>query len=438
VRPRKSAYELSQSQVNTPPSVVSLFWTVVANYRPVLRTVLDFGAGDCRFVKGCHAKEYVGVEIDASRSSTQRLPEKAKCVHSCAFEFKGRDFDACVGNPPYARHHDIEKPWKSSIADKFKLQLSLTVDKRWNLYLYFLALACLKTKADGLIALIIPYEWVARPAAATLRGYLLRHKWNVSVYRFTNSIFPGVLTTACITIIDKSTTQKKWTYYEIDQAFRIRAKSDAGARYGRLIRYRERGPIWSMRGLSPGTQKVFTLTERQRLDAGLSLRDVDPCITSLRHVPATLSMLNQVTFRKYFIDSGKRCWLVRSNLPCVSDRLLVYLRQAPKSLRSNTTCAARKPWYRFRAQRIPELVLSSGFVTQSPKILINSIRAHAIGAVSGIHLEQRFSARKIQKAIHNDDFSNRVVGYAKTLKKLEVGQLNCVLCDLVKTPSKTR
>jgi len=59
--------------------------------------------------------------------------------------------------------------------------------------------------------------------------------------------------------------------------------------------------------------------------------------------------------------------------------------------------------------------------------LINSIGAQAVGSVYGVHADIRFAVRKLQMFLLGFNFEKRIVPHAKTLKKVEVRQLNAVL-----------
>jgi predicted RNA methylase len=203
MRSSRSAYELRRSQVETPPVIVALLWQLVRERRTVLPRVLDLGAGDARFSVGGSYKNYEGVEIDRAAVHGIRLPPNARVSIGCTFRHAGINYDACIGNPPYVRHHDLALRWKRATAKRIENELSISFDKHANLYLYFLCLALTKTAASGLLALVIPYEWVSRPSAAAIRQHIKEKGWNVSVYRFQGAIFPNVLTTASITIVDK-------------------------------------------------------------------------------------------------------------------------------------------------------------------------------------------------------------------------------------------
>jgi predicted RNA methylase len=83
---KKTAYELSQSQVATPASAVALSWALSQKRRTHIGRVLDLGAGDCRFARGGTFDEYLGIEIDPSKTTNVSLPQNARVINECAFE----------------------------------------------------------------------------------------------------------------------------------------------------------------------------------------------------------------------------------------------------------------------------------------------------------------------------------------------------------------
>ena len=141
-------------------------------------------------------------------------------------------------------------------------------------------------KDDGLCALVIPYEWVSRPSARALRGFIEEQRWGVNVYRLVDTTFDSVLTTSSITIVDKAKRSGLWSYFEetADGDY-LPLPSPSGSRAG-VINYVKRSDIpegapRAVRGLSPGTQRVLTLTEGERVRSGLTIgRDVVPCVTT--------------------------------------------------------------------------------------------------------------------------------------------------------------
>jgi hypothetical protein len=424
---RKTAYELSESQVSTPAEVVSLFWRLMDKRRRRLGNVLDVGAGDCRFAQNGNYSHYTGVEIDKSRCLSVDLPKNAELIYDCAFKFSGRDYDACIGNPPYVRHHDIENPWKQETVERLERALGVKLDKHCNLYLYFLCLGLLKTRPDGLVSFVIPYEWVSRPSAKAVRDHIHRERWAVDVYRFQKPIFDGVLTTASVSIVDKRSRSGRWRFFDITpESTIVPRKGIADAKAG-VLKYEDRGGIWALRGLSPGSQSIFTLTEGERIHHGLRMNDVVPCVTTLKHVPYDLKILNRSTFRKHFVETGARCWLIKSYGRRRSATLDAYLESIPKTKRDNYTCSHQNPWFNYVPHPSPQILVSTGFTKFGPKVLLNSLSARAVGSVLGIHSKYQLPTRRIQKHLLNINFEERLVAHAKTLKKIEVKQMNSVL-----------
>lgn len=424
---QRTAYELSESQVATPAPVVSLFWRLTMQYRGHLSSVLDIGAGDCRFAKGGSFDRYVGVELDRKRASNAKCPANGAVIQGCVFRHQGRDYDACIGNPPYARHHDIQSPWKEDTVARLERQMGVSLDKHCNLYIYFFCLALLKSSQDGLVSLLIPYEWVSRPSSKALREYIQAQGWNVAVYRFQKPIFEGVMTTASISIVDKSRRDGHWEYYDITPNFQVVVRCGITESKEGVLDYADRGEIWALRGLSPGSQKVFTLTEGERIHAGLSMQDVVPCVTTLRSAPRDLRVLSRAAFQKHFVQTGERCWLIRSNEDTRSSTLNAYLEAVPEKDRQTYTCQHQTPWFKYGPHPVPQMLFGSGFTEFGPKVLINSIGACAVGSVWGIHAKKKLSVRRLQTFLLEINFEQRVVAHAKTLKKVEVKQLNAVL-----------
>ena len=133
-------------------------------------------------------------------------------------------------------------------------------------YFFFLALASVKT--DGLCALIVPFEWVSRPSVKALRMYIKSNDWNVEVYRLMDKTFSGILTTSSITIIDKSTNRDMWSFFqESAEGKYSKIESPSGSSIG-VIKYSEGATLPSggpraVRGLRPGTQKIFYINLRE-------------------------------------------------------------------------------------------------------------------------------------------------------------------------------
>lgn len=421
-------------QVETPHDIVRLLWTIALGRRDGKRfeRVVDLGAGDARFALATHAYEhYVGVERDKTKAP-KKLPRGASVVLGDALLWKERGFDLCIGNPPYIRHHHLEPKWRSKVLASFEAENEVALKRTANIFVLFLMQALRCTSDDGLVVQLVPFEWVTRPSAKELRDHIRQQKWEVTVLRFNSEIFPRVLTTASISIIDKRSRSGQWNYGEVGEDGQIKALKQPSGSTRKVLAYAPRGEqLYGLRGLSPGGQDIFVLTEEERLHFSLRKgRDVVPCITSLRHLPPAEAVLDAAAFERHFVAAGKRCWLIRSDRDTLSPALEAYLAHVGDRWKVYTTCTSRSTWWRYRPHATPQLLFSSGFVGRTAKVLVNEVGAVAVGSVYGIFQSGRGSPLAVAAKLKEYDFVSRVVSHSNNLKKVEVRQLNAALGEL--------
>jgi hypothetical protein len=432
------ALYLDRCQIDTPSEIVSNVWSHIRRRRRSINTVVDFGAGDGRFAAGGHYDAYIGYEIDASRCAGARLPRHATMLNRCAFSDTIDAADVCIGNPPFVRNQDLPEGWRKRAAAVVKQRTGVDLSGLANAWQYFAMLALASTRADGLVALIIPYEWVSRPSARSLRDYIDSHRWEVSVYRLRDETFRQVLTTSSITVIDKRKRSGRWKFFaENEQSAYDTLPSPAAAKSGVIPYSRRSGtsksPIRAKRGLSPGTQEILTLTEGERVRAGLRVdADVIPCVTSLRALDPSCETLTEAMFRKQFRDAGAKCWLIRTNRS-PSIRLRAYLDGVPSVKYRTSTCLSREYWWKFSMPDVPPVLAASGFRGQRPKAVVNQIGAIAVGSVTGVFGIAAKDARAIVRAIGSIRVASRIVAHSNGMLKLEIGQFNTILSRLAAT-----
>ncbi|MGC4014456.1 MAG: Eco57I restriction-modification methylase domain-containing protein [Luteolibacter sp.] len=426
-----SANELRATQVFTPEDVVEIFWKLVKHYRSSLNKVLDLGAGDGRFSKSDVFSEYLGIEIDDA-TPTRKIPPNAKIIRGCAFEIATPGWDSVIGNPPYLRNHFIESPWRDAIGKRFSLTQGVQLHRSANLFVYFMHLAIELTTADGFIGLLTPHEWVSRPSSLALRNLIKANEWETHIYKFDEPIFGRVMTTAAFTFIDKSKKNKSWNYYKISRDGTIRKMSKSTGTRHNVLAYSNGGKWITRRGLSPGTQAVFTINERQRIKFGLSLKDVSPCITTGRRIPKSLTNLTWSAFNRLLRDTGERCWLIRSDQCSISPELQQYLDSIPADQINTATCKGRKEWWKFVPFPVGRILVSSAFTETGPKVLLNTIGAHHVGSVYAVYAPSKAAAALV-KSLRKYNFEDRIIPHSGRLKKIEVRQLNTVLAELEKS-----
>jgi hypothetical protein len=425
------ALYLDRCQVDTPLPVVDEVWKQILGRRKKIERVIDYGAGDGRFAQYGSYGSYLGYEIDASRQVPAGLPKHAELVTECAFESRLLSADLVIGNPPYVRNQDLPLGWRQKASALLYERSGLAISGLANAWQYFFLLSLLTTSSKGLCALVIPYEWVSRPSAKAIRDYIVSNGWEVSVYRLLDSTFHRVLTTSSITIVDKRSSKGTWSYFEQQQDGRfLKLSSASGAAEGVLgYTRRKTRKIVAKRGLSPGTQKIFTLTESERARLGLRRGvDVVPCVTSLKAIKGE-SVLTGEVFTERFVNAGEKCWLIKTTGQ-LSPYLRAYIDKVPGSEVATATCLARENWWTFAMPSEPQLFVATGFTGDRPKSVVNKCGAVAVGGVAGIYGVSKKNVAPILAALQQLELNTRVVAHANGLKKLEINQLNTLLDEI--------
>lgn len=425
---------LQRCQVTTPEELVKATWRHVNESRSHVGKVVDFGAGNGRFSNYGHYQEYVGYEIDTSLFLNARLTDSARIINQCAFSEKIIDADVCIGNPPFVRNQDLPLGWRQHASKVLYQRTGVSISGLANAWQYFFFLSLLSTHDTGLCALIIPYEWVSRPSAKTIREFIKSQGWNVSVYRLIDTTFSSVLTTSSITIVDKAKRDGRWSYFEETAEGDYSSLSSPSGGPNGVIPYLRRGALptngpYAKRGLSPGTQKVLTLTEGERVRSGLQInRDVVPCVTTLRHLPSANGIrdLSNLTYQDYYRTPNQKCWLIRTDTK-PSSALSAYIEAIPKESYQTSTCLSRPEWWKFSMPGIPDVLISMSFKESFPKAVRNSIKARAVGGVYGIYNLSASQIDNVLSALGGVDISDGIVTHSNGLRKIEVGQLNTLL-----------
>ncbi|MCW5297289.1 class I SAM-dependent methyltransferase [Herbaspirillum lusitanum] len=424
---------LEKCQVDTPPEIVKRVWEIVRKYRTKSKNVFDAGAGDGRFSVGGVYDQYIGYELDSKRIPIAPLPENATILRACAFaQALPKAFDLAIGNPPYVRHHDLSDTWRERISKWIKEQTGVTPNGWSNAYLYFLWLALITTKNDGLVAYLVPFDWVTRPAARTLREFIANNEWQLDIYRFDTEPFPGVLTTACIVIVDKQKKRKSIQYYRLpDNGDAVRIDNPTLSSNPPLEYVRKDADVYAQRGFSSGDQTVFLLTESQRLHHGLEIgEDVVAAVSSLREVSLENSNLTEAFFKRNFVDAGESCWLVRpTDTP--SKSLMSYLNDVGGRCKNNSTCSKRAVWWKYELPVAPRILYASGFRGPRPKLMLNTIGAIAVGSVCGIYTPTAVKASHVLKSLLATELQTKVVALSRGFTKIEVNQMNGLLRSII-------
>lgn len=429
--PAAASLYLDRCQVDTPETLVGAVWRLIHQRRPgMVGRVLDFGAGDGRFAHSGHFTSYVGYEIDRARYAGAELPHNARMINACAFAGSVAPAQICLGNPPYVRNQDLPLGWRQSAARVIAERTGVAISGLANAWQYFFLLSLASTAPDGLVAIVIPFEWVSRPSSAALRQYIREQGWDVAVYRLPDETFADVLTTASVTIVDKRKATGAWRFYEQGTEGAYHTISSPTGNGGQLLAYvRGATAAYAKRGLSPGTQEYLTLTEAERSAHRLVVdRDVVRCLTSLRPTTGDALGFSEARFQRDYVDADQKCWLIRTDRP-PTKALQAYLDSVPEAGWQTSTCLGRKVWWQFTMPEVPSALIASGF-RERPKVVLNHARAVAVGSVCGIYTDTARRAQSIVKQLRRTAYSDRVVAHSNGLRKLEINQINALIGEL--------
>ena len=426
---------LEQCQFTTPPKLVKFVWKLVSKRRPSIGTVIDLGAGDGIFALGGKFQSYIGYEIDSDKYGSKDLPSKVRIVHKDILSIEGK-FDLAIGNPPFIRHQDISDIWKREAKERIQDEVGIEVNGRSNLYQYFMWMSLLRAANDGIVSLVVPFEWAFRPSSLPLREFIKANNWSVEIFKLPQDVFfEDIAAIPSITIIDKS---RKWNginVIELNEHLKAHKGTRGKSNISNQFEFSRRNPqIYAQRGFSSGSQEYFTLTDKARKQNRISLKDVVPCITTLKPLELGVDKLNKSVFRTFFVEKGYKCWLLKTNKRVLSKEVKRFLNTVPAGIRENWTCSNRSPWYSYKTPQQPEILYSSSFRKgRRPKIVINEIGARNISAVQGVYLRSaNLSKEHVLLRLKMVDFSVGTFPTINNLRKIEVNQMNSILNSISK------
>ena len=213
---RGPAERRGSGAVYTPSPIVESMVTWLSREAAPAR-IVDPGAGSGRFAlaaaRAFDTSRLVAIESDPLALLTLRanltaagLAERSVVVagdYRCARlgEPVGRTGPtAFIGNPPYVRHHQIERHWKEWLHVEAN-RLDLPVSGLAGLHVYFFLQTALLAGPGDVGVFVTSAEWLDVNYGKLVRSLLLRYLGVVSVHRVDPEVLPfgDVATTAAIT-----------------------------------------------------------------------------------------------------------------------------------------------------------------------------------------------------------------------------------------------
>jgi len=284
-----------------------------------------------------------------------------------------------LANPPYVRHHHIDREEKKRLQWLAYQMAGVRVNGLAGLYVYFLLLATAWMEEGGFAAWLVPSEFMDVNYGGALKQYLTDRVTLIRVHRFDpeDVQFGDALVSSVVLVFRKSTPpsghavemslggsiskpqasefisleklreSRKWTMYPRHASNDRRSSSvDDGVTLGDLFHIQ--------RGIATGNNKFFILERREAERRGFPNCCLRPILPSPRFLRATVIEADKDGYpliepQLCVID----CALPETVLQARHPALWEYLQTAETlGIKNGYLIRKRKPWYR-QEQRDP-------------------------------------------------------------------------------------
>jgi predicted RNA methylase len=284
-----------------------------------------------------------------------------------------------VANPPYVRHHHLEREDKERLQALAYRMTGVEVNGLAGLYVYFLLLATAWMEEGGFAAWLIPSEFMDVNYGAALKRFLTDRVKLVRVHRFDaeDVQFGDALVSSVVLVfhkappprehtveftfggtmaqphareavtLDRLRDSRKWTVYpEHARNDRRTSTNGEGPTLGDLFRIQ--------RGIATGSNKFFVLERADAARRGLPKKFLRPILPSPRHLKATIIDADEdgyplIDLQLCVIDCELPEHVVEAKYPA----LWAYLQTAEAlGIKDGYLVRNRAPWYK-QEQRLP-------------------------------------------------------------------------------------
>lgn len=462
----------AMGQFATPPDLAAAIARATAGFLggtgPV--DLLEPSAGTGAFLSAFFAEPDVSVaratavELDpAFFEAGRRLWAGRRC------DYRNEDFTRArpdrgyglvVANPPYVRHHGIDKDEKKWLQELVKTETGLALSGLAGMYCHFLLLSKKWMAPGGLGVWLIPTEWMSVNYGSAVRAFLSENVRLLRVHRFAadDVRFSDALVSSCVVWFRNEPPSGAALFTEGPDllnpdrtssvpfsALRSAAKwppseqdADESSPTPRL-----RDFFTIRRGIATGDNDFFVLGEETVAERGIPPAFVHPILPSPRHlktdrIRADAQGVPVNAPRLFLFDCTG---LDPATFPApVRD----YLAAGANTTGRKKLCASRPVWYN-QEQRLPAPILCSymgrGDGTGAPvRFILNESEAIAANSFLMLYPKgtlRRFLASRPQaavtvwerlRAIPPEEFRRAGRCYGGGLQKMEpreLGDLDC-------------
>ena len=278
----------------------------------------------------------------------------------------GRGFNLVICNPPYVRHHHMDKATKARLLAATAASSGIQMAGLAGLYCYFLGLSHAWMEPDGIAGWLIPSEFMDVNYGVPVKRYLLNQVELIRIHRFDPNepqfgdalvssavvwfrkrkpaaghevefSYGGMLAAPKLTrLVPLADLQgaAKWTSLAADG---VRAISD-GRRLADFFDIK--------RGLATGDNGFFIMTRDEIATRNLPMEFFKPILPGPRHletdiIEAARDGTPKLARKLFILD----CRLPESEIQERYPALWTYLQTGKPKVAERYLCSRRSPWY---------------------------------------------------------------------------------------------
>jgi len=281
----------------------------------------------------------------------------------------GQGANLLICNPPYVRHHRLDRPRKAALQHRAEKACGVKIDGLSGLYCYFMGLSHPFMAEDGIAAWLIPSEFMGVNYGRMLKRYLLEKVTLLQIHRYdpADVQFDDALVSSAIVWIKNApppenhavtfsyggtlakpalsrefaatelTHEPKWTRYpQADKASRR-----AGISLGDLFDIK--------RGLATGDNGFFIMERAQIEERGLPMECFRPVLPGSRYLPtdeieADEEGLPLIEKQLFLLDTRLPEDEIARRYPALAAYFATG-KKGEKAVADRYLCRSRKPWY---------------------------------------------------------------------------------------------
>jgi len=387
----------NKGQFWTPAWVAKAMISYVLKSKP--KIILDPAVGEGVFYEAYLSQKngvkskFIGRDIDPDVLTSPVFSKGANDLEINIKDFlkypPQSSFEAIIANPPYIRHHRIDKETKRELKESCKRITGFVIDGRAGYHVYFLIQALHLLREEGRLAFIMPADTCEGKFADKLWRWITKHYCLECVCTFAEGAtpFPGVDTNALIFFIKNSKPKKKFKWVEVlkshsscllrfvesgfkeqncNDLYVVNRNLEEALRTGlsRPEMVGESKYLLSdfasvMRGIATGANHFFFLTKEQAINFNLPDKYLKRAVGRTRDVKGDLitsEMLEELDAKNrptYLLSIG------RDEMKQLPKSLQLYIQKGEEQgIHEKSLIRQRKPWYKMEQRDVPPILFA--------------------------------------------------------------------------------